>query len=742
MIETVACDLVAYIVVNQILLYYLLRTPLNLPPFKTIENLADLRIYFKRITEIDYRAVYIIDVVEQLPRRCLTEVNKIILAFYQLKPESMKHDLLGRMFHEFLPFKTRKIFATFYTKPVAAEMLARLAVHGFPEKIIEPACGSGTLLVAAYQAIRREDPKLNHGQVLRKIYALDIMPFAAHLAALNLTLQDLEAHTEKVNVGIGNSLSLASEKPEMMTQGEMFDKVVSRRVDVNQQHEEEIQLPTNANVVIMNPPYTDRGRLTDQMLGKRIGAFKERQNYWAYFLRFANDVLSEGGSIAAVLPRLFLAGSTSKEVRKWIFNDLGYELLYIIRTTKEFAFSEAAAFRDFLVVLRKPSEENAERDQPCRIVYLNRSLDDISIDEAGEIADSIRFSHQGRNYIETSDFTSFSVPQKIIKERCENLWFTVGFEKPNNAAVVSRIWGKLFQVSGTRLVSLKTAIGANSPKLIAKLIPRGFEPKPKGLYSVIFAVRPLDEARYSANDMVITTDREHSVVCNFLNHIVEIPKEAFVPGIKTASYFRRFEISKEYCDLVIQERNKISTNLQRISDIRVNYAYIRESINATKTNLLVTRRLNVVAPGTTFLAFYSKNEAVSTKSFYSVRCSENQALSLCLWFNSIFGIIQFLDKRMETEGGYCEILKEDLIEYYVPNGKDLPQKLKEWYLKYNKEDFPPLYKQFEGNPNRRFLDRGMMIWMGWPESEVDSDLDELYEALNNEFQLLRSAMTG
>ncbi len=95
----------------------------------------------------------------------------------------------------------------------------------------------------------------------------------------------------------------------------------------------------------MNPPFTDRGKLTDQMLAARIQAFNERQNYWAYFLFLAHDLLAAKGTIAAVLPRLFLAGSTSREVRNWIFNTLGYDLLYIVRTTKEFAFSESAAFR-------------------------------------------------------------------------------------------------------------------------------------------------------------------------------------------------------------------------------------------------------------------------------------------------------------------------------------------------------------------------------------------------------------
>src|SRR5665213_1360356 len=733
-----ASDLAAYVVVNQILLYFLLKDSLGFPEFLPLKSTAELRRYFDRVTAIDYKAVYSVDIVFELPRQCLPEINKVIIAFRQLKPEGMQHDLLGRMFHEFLPFKTRKIFATFYTKPVAAEMLARLAIDSETKNVIEPSCGSGTLLVASYQALRHRKPKLTHNEILQQLYAVDIMPFAAHLAALNLTLQDLGSQTEKVNASVGNSLNLVG-RGGLRTQQDFFNKILSRRVDLEKTHEEEFLLPEQADVVIMNPPYTDQRYLTVEMLGTRASAFNDRQNYWAYFLSVADDLLAPGGIIAAVLPRLFLAGSTSKEVRQWIFNTRQYNLLYIVRTTKEFAFSEAAAFRDFLFVLQKPDPKAKQPSPHCKVVYLNRSIDELSIAESGEISDAVRETHVGRNQVETADFTLFTVPQEIIRRRSDNLWFTVGFENPRNAEIITRLWEKLFDVAGSRLASLQNALGVRTKRGLQQFVPRGFEANPPGLYSSIFAVRSLSGDRVSAADLIINKETEDFLKCAFNEQEIKLPKKNLQQGIKTASYFRRFVITPDYCDWIIKERCDASPALQRLSGVRANFAYIEKSIEKCKTHLLVARKVNLVAPGTTFLAFYSENEVASPKTFYSVRCSKAQSLALTLWMNSIFGIIQVLGKRMETEGAYGEVLKEDLGEFFVPNEKSIPEQLKTWFEDPQEMEFPPLADQFTSQSERRGLDREIMRWMNWPESEIEADLDAFYRVLTDEFQLMRHA---
>jgi hypothetical protein len=415
-------------------------------------------------------------------------------------------------------------------------------------------------------------------------------------------------------------------------------------------------------------------------------------------------------------------------------------MLYLVRTTKEFAFSEAAAFRDFLVVAQKPQISNSGRSAPCKVVYLNRSIEDISVAEAGDIADSARQIHPRREQVETDDFTLFTVPQAAIRDRSDNLWFMVGFENPRNAAVVSRVWARLFELAGSRLTRLRDAVGVTTNRSIGQLVPRGFEPKPSGLYTSIFAVRQLAPKRVGLRDLVINDETRTLVRCGFRNQEIKLPKSNVELGIKTAAYFRRFVISPHYGDWVLTKPCEASKSLQRLSKVRVNYAYVRNGIQSRKAHLLVRKRFNIVAEGTSFMAFYAEDGAVSPNTFYSVRCPKDQSLALALWLNSIFGIIQVLSMRMETEGGFCDLLKEDLVEFIVPSEIRIPRRLATWYQRHRTKDFPPLADQFLLRSPRRGLDREIMRWMSWPAAEIDADLDSLYGALAEELSLLREAM--
>ncbi|GAH41818.1 unnamed protein product, partial [marine sediment metagenome] len=117
------------------------------------------------------------------------------------------------------------------------------------------------------------------------ITGVDIMPFAAHLAALNLTMQSPLEPTDKTRIGTGNSLNL--------TPGDEVGNVAGWLrafggdvigVDVNQPLTKgEVFKLQPVDVVIMNPPFTRKENLTPGMKSVQW-SFLGDQNYWAYFI--------------------------------------------------------------------------------------------------------------------------------------------------------------------------------------------------------------------------------------------------------------------------------------------------------------------------------------------------------------------------------------------------------------------------------------------------------------------------
>ena len=239
------------------------------------ENLDSLSSYFKKITDINYKQIYAVDVLSNLPRtpKAIEVINDTIEAIKTVKPQLVEHDLLGRLFHELLPPATRKVLAAFYTRPVAAEILATLAIDSSNETILDPACGSGTLLVSAYKRkMELQHPRLTVEKALshtkfveRDIVGIDIMPFAAHLSAIHLASQNFDVTTNRVLVGVKNSLKLregsliepfSKNLQKTLVEQEYASSETSGAVGLTKSGDT-FRLG-KVDTVIMNPPFTKK----------------------------------------------------------------------------------------------------------------------------------------------------------------------------------------------------------------------------------------------------------------------------------------------------------------------------------------------------------------------------------------------------------------------------------------------------------------------------------------------------
>ena len=187
-------------------------------------NRIGLRKAFEAIYKVDYKPVYdlAIKVVEALPDTLSQALGKLIELAEECssKRTLLRRDFAGKVYHKIVGDRAiKKNFATYFTSVPAAYLLAYLSVFtrtgvfaNFREvKVGDLACGSGTLLIAAYNALKDLyiDSRLKEGEVDLKsfhkimleksIWGIDALRYAVQIASTNLALQDPSTQVSRMN---------------------------------------------------------------------------------------------------------------------------------------------------------------------------------------------------------------------------------------------------------------------------------------------------------------------------------------------------------------------------------------------------------------------------------------------------------------------------------------------------------------------------------------------------------------
>jgi hypothetical protein len=294
--------LASYVLLSQILFLRLLsRTKKDLLPADTGHITHHwLRSAFARVLKIDYRPIFELDVLDAVSEEYLQDTFYLIWGL-AVEKATVRYELPGRIFHTLMPQKPRKMLAAFYTRPEAAELLARLSIKHATDRVFDPACGSGTILVGAYkrkqQLFHEEGFEGNpHKRFCEEdLFGGDIMPFAVHLTGANLASMDTGTTIDRTQILQGDSLRLSrgytyhwgiqttlfpASRTGFTAHGEAYDVALD-----------------DIDVICMNPPFTkvERG-IRNYVSMERFGAtYGNEVGLWGHFIGLAYEFLKEGG---------------------------------------------------------------------------------------------------------------------------------------------------------------------------------------------------------------------------------------------------------------------------------------------------------------------------------------------------------------------------------------------------------------------------------------------------------------
>lgn len=756
-------SLSSYLLFNQLLFYHILfqRTKDNrLVELTEINKIQDIQQYIDRIKNIDYQSIYKVNILGHIPntKTVIEKLNDLIKSIKLLRAEYITHDLAGRFFHDLIPFEVRKILAAFYTHSVSAEILANLTIDSWDESVIDPACGSGTLLVSTYK--RKQDlykqlhgfdalTKLHKKFIQEDITGIDIMPFAAHISTINLTTQNIEEETNVVRIACKDSLSLSKflKTQDFKTTGILispYTEIIQQNIVDSLSYKQIVKKggalsPAGkggefylkpVDTVIMNPPFSDREKMPEDMRNKLkenkqlLDICGNQVNLWGYFLALSHYLIKDKGKIGAVIPINLFRGGAVEDIQNFIIDN--YRIKYIVRSTADIAFSEGATFRDILLIIEKSKPK--PNDRTC-VILLKKSVRDMSYEEAKKITEKIKSVVEDKDYLDETIDLSWVRYTEIQKLR-GNLMPLVGF-------LESRSRRKI----GNFLKLVESTAGKKNMKIKREQVADGFHTSPKGLSELLFITKPITKDRIKQAFLVLGDDKRDTITASIknTNESFTILRTKIVPALRTLTSINT--LSVENVDYMLTQKTE---NFDRILMLSkwdkgdLDWIKLRKEIKQKQSYVVVARRFRPNSENTHHLAFYSKDKVITPDAFKIIQTSnEQEGEYQTLILNSVLTIASLISFRAQTTGGFTDIRESELTKFSIFNIDNLTKEdknqLDKLYQKLKDKEFPSIKQQFENHTKeRQELDTQILKILGLQEDEIKKILPDLYDIIAKE----------
>ena len=334
-------------------------------------------------------------------------LRKVILAFYSgtsglqedYQFDKIPADLFGNIYEQYLgtilqntdkriklekESGKRKKMGIYYTPSYIVDYIVKNTVGEYIKdknideilevKIVDPACGSGSFLIRAFQEVCNViEEKLKKGEkgkslsfhnykerlslsqkatILQScIYGIDLDEKAIELAQLNLLLKLLEDENSETkrrilpnmqeNIKNGNSLiddySIAGDKAFKWEA--QFSEVFKNG---------------GFDVVVGNPPYgaelkdDDKTYLKKKFIGEKTG------NTASFFIFLGNSILKDKGNLSFIVPKQLTYTSSWTGTRKLLLNE---NLRYVIDSSEAFQDVE---LEQIIFIFKKQKREDKE----------------------------------------------------------------------------------------------------------------------------------------------------------------------------------------------------------------------------------------------------------------------------------------------------------------------------------------------------------------------------------------------
>ncbi|WP_423744223.1 N-6 DNA methylase (plasmid) [Haladaptatus sp. SPP-AMP-3] len=275
-------------------------------------------------------------------------------------------DIAGRVYERLIPDDERTRLGQFYTPDEIGRLLSRWAIRSPGDRVLDPASGTGSLTVHAYDRLDELGAR-SHREPLERLTAVDVDGFSLRLLALTLAFRDGHDPAD----------------------GPFAD-------DRFAYHRDFFDLDPDTvgrfDATVANPPYVrqeclaaDRGHFREHLTALGPGSdgiyadgekeIDGRSDLYCYFLTHATSFLREGARLAWVVPTKWMVADYGPSLQRFLYDHYKVEAVVGFRNR----LFDDALVDTVLLLLERTDDEAVRRATETNFVRINERMDSDDI---------------------------------------------------------------------------------------------------------------------------------------------------------------------------------------------------------------------------------------------------------------------------------------------------------------------------------------------------------------------------
>ncbi|MEM2374354.1 MAG: N-6 DNA methylase, partial [Thermoproteota archaeon] len=393
--------MMAYVLMNKIIFYKVLEEKYTrLPPLLALDTsskdafLKQLDSYFERaVTETgDFEPIFKTGIYDMLDLPDMLDALEYINEFIETISEYRAEEIgnyIGYIYEELIPPSERHQLGQFYTPPAICELISKWAIRSSNDLVLDPGCGSGGFLLAAYKELVKQKigevkippPRDVHEKVLSQLFGVDINPFPTHLTAMSISMKNVRSPSTGLNI-IEWDFFLLEPQQRILSKytvrtpaGEFRKEIVIPKVDA----------------VIGNPPYTrwvEIPESTKNAIREKLGELIKKYGLtpqlsrgvepgiYTYWIIHATKFLKNGGRLGMIISNLWMQTDYGIGFGQFLLDH------YKIKAIIDFTLRLFSALISTCILLLEKEESKVERDEnEVVFIHIPGTLEDVRVDD-------------------------------------------------------------------------------------------------------------------------------------------------------------------------------------------------------------------------------------------------------------------------------------------------------------------------------------------------------------------------